>query len=173
MQKFKIFLLLIFSLFSIHYSLFTRAALAHCPLCVAGAAAGVTLTRWVGVDDAITGVWLAALLGAMAFWSESLIKKRELRPILRPFIYLAIFGLTIWSFYKFQLVIRMSQIFGLDKLTFGMITGGILFYLVDLLDDLLIRKTGKVFFPYQRIVVSLGSILVWSLVIYILLNFYI
>src|SRR3990172_9326605 len=100
MQKFKISFFLILSLFMLHYALFTPLALAHCPLCVAGAAAGITLTRWVGVDDAITGVWLAAFLGAMAFWSESLIRKRELRPVLRPFIYLAIFGLTIWSFYK-------------------------------------------------------------------------
>ena len=140
--------------------LMPKVVLAHCPLCVAGAAAGVTLTRWVGVDDSITGVWIAALLGAMSFWLSS-----RLKPIFKPFIYLAIFATTIWSFYQFQLVIRMSQIFGLDKLTFGMITGGILFYLVDMIKL-------KHFFNYQRITISFGSMAILSLAIYVLINYY-
>ncbi len=74
MPKFKISLFLIFSLFTLHYALFTPLALAHCPLCVAGAAAGVTLTRWVGVDDSITGVWLAAFLGAIDYGLNKLLE---------------------------------------------------------------------------------------------------
>jgi hypothetical protein len=42
---------------------------AHCPLCVAGAGVGLTLSRWIGIDDSITGLWLAAFLGAISFWS--------------------------------------------------------------------------------------------------------
>ena len=153
--------------------IFPVVTLAHCPLCVAGAGAGLTLTRWVGVDDSISGVWLAALLGATSFWSESLIKRRELRPKLRPLIFIGIFAATVWSFYKFNLVIRMSQILGLDKLIFGMVVGGVAFYLVDVIDDFIIKRKGKVFFPYQRIIVTLGSMLVLSLAVYILINYYI
>lgn len=171
--------LIAFLLMPSAYLLVPSAVSAHCPLCVAGAAAGITLTRWIGVDDSITGVWIAALLGATAFWLYSwLITKdfsfvKKYKQFLKPLIYLAVFVSTIWSFYKFQLVIRMSQIFGFDKLTFGMLTGGVLFYLVDILDDLTIKRKGKVFFPYQRIVVSLGSMLFLSIGIYILINFYI
>jgi hypothetical protein len=67
----------------------------------------------------------------------------------------------------------MAQIFGFDKLTFGMLAGGVLFYLVDAADDYLIKRNGRVFFPYQRIVVTLGSMTVLSLLIYILINFFI
>ena len=151
---------------SFAYLLLPRVAFGHCPLCVAGAAAGITLTRWVGVDDSITGVWIGALLGAISFWTYlALTKKREL-PWAKPLIYLVIFGLTIWSFYKFNLVIRMSQIMGLDKLPFGIISGGILFYVVDSVKI-------KHYFNYQKIVISLGSIAALSLVIYILINYYI
>ena len=143
------------------YLLMPRVVFAHCPLCVAGAAAGVTLTRWIGVDDSITGVWLAALLGAMSFWLSS-----RLKLVFRPFMYITVFALTIWSFYQFKLVIRMSQVFGMDKLTFGMITGGALFYLVDLIKI-------KHYFNCQRIVISLGSMVILSLAIYILINYYI
>jgi hypothetical protein len=153
--------------------IFVPIVSAHCPLCVAGAGAGLTLSRLLGIDDSITGVWLAALLGATSFWSETLIKNKELRPKLRPLIYIGIFGLTIWSFYKFNLVIRMSQLFGLDKLIFGMIVGGVAFYLIDAIDDYIIKRSGKVFFPYQRIIVTLGGMLILSLGVYILINYFI
>lgn len=178
-QKLYTFILSLFLLFAINYSLLTIPVQAHCPLCVAGAAVGVTLTRWVGIDDSITGVWIAALLGSMSFWFYSwLISKKislieKYRPILKPAIYVLIWSSTVWSFYRFQLIIRMSQIFGLDKLTFGMLTGAILFYLVDIGDNFLIKKAGKVFFPYQRVIISLGSMIILSLVIYILINFFI
>lgn len=156
-----------------------KAVLAHCPLCVAGAAVGITLTRWIGIDDSISGVWIAALLGSASFWFYSWLLGKQInqveehKKILKPLIYVLIFVVTVWSFYKFQLVIRMSQIFGLDKLTFGILTGGILFYLVDVGDSFLIKKAGKVYFPYQRIVFSLGSMAVLSFMIYILINFFV
>ena len=67
----------------------------------------------------------------------------------------------------------MVQIFGLDKLTFGMLAGGVVFYLADAVDDFIIKKKGKVFFPYQRIIVSLGSMVLTSLAIYILINYFV
>ena len=178
-MKLKILLVTLFSLFTVNFIVAPASVSAHCPLCVAGAAAGVTLTRWVGIDDSITGVWIATLLGSSSFWLYSwLISKKikqveKYKKILKPAIYILVFASTIWSFYKFQLVIRMTQIFGLDKLTFGMLAGAILFYLVDIGDNFLIKRAGKVYFPYQRVVFSLGSMVVLSLVIYILINFFI
>lgn len=145
---------------------------AHCPLCVAGAAVGLSLSRLVGVDDAVTGVWMAAFLGAMSLWTTNLIKVRAPLPFLKPLVYILIFGLTIWSFYKFNLIPRFSgEILGVHKLTFGMIIGGIVFYLTEVVDDLIIAANKKVFFPYQRVVVSLGSILVLSFAMFYLVNF--
>ena len=145
--------------------------LAHCPLCVAGAAAGITLTRWIGVDDSVTGVWMAALLGATSFWSSSWIQAKwgskinsKYRPFLKPTVYLLVFGLTLWSFYKFQLIIRMSQIMGLDKLTFGIVVGGLFFYLID---QIKIKR----YFPYQKMAISLGSMTILSLAVYVFINY--
>ena len=179
--------IVVIPLFILLNSLFTRETLAHCPLCVAGAAAGVTLTRWIGVDDSITGVWIGALLGSASFWTYSAVLRRlpllssfrrnrvlkYTENVLKPIIYLLVFALTIWSFYKFQLVIRMSQIMGLDKLTFGILTGGVVFYLVDIANKYLVKKDGRVFFPYQRMALSLGSVVFLSVSIYILINYYI
>lgn len=178
-MKFKIFLLVLFSLFAINFVAVPSSVSAHCPLCVAGAVVGVTLTRWIGIDDSITGIWIGALLGSMSFWFYAWLIRKKIKEIekykiiLKPLIYTLIFTSTLWSFYKFQLIIRMTQIFGFDKLTFGMLAGSLLFYLVDIGDNFLIKRAGKVYFPYQRIVFSLGSMVILSLVIYILINFFI
>ncbi len=171
-MKYLLSLLLI----PVFYLLTAANALAHCPLCVAGAAGGITLARLFGIDDSITGVWIGALIGATSFWSEKFIYKRFKvlpLPILRQLLYFVYFALTIASFYQFNLVVKMGDIFGIHKLIFGMIAGGIVFYLVDLVDDFVIRNNSKVFFPYQRVVVSLGSMVILSIGIYILINYYI
>lgn len=178
-NKIFVFVISLVSLFALGYSLFAGEANAHCPLCTAGAGFGLSLSRILGVDDSITGVWLAAFLGAISFWSANSIKKRKQIPfieyrIIEPALYVLIFAASLWSFYKFNLIdIHAGQIFGLDKLTFGMILGGIVFYLVDKIDNLIIKKAGKVLFPYQRLIVSLGTILVLSLAVYILINYYV
>lgn len=151
-------------------------AFAHCPLCVAGAAAGITLTRWVGVDDSITGIWIGGLLGAIAFWlSNSLGQRNKIffNCFVGLLVYILIFASTLWSFYVFKLIIRMDSIFGFDKLTFGMILGSVVFYLVDILNIFIKKKNGKRLFPYQSMVFSLGSMVMASIAVYILINYFI
>ena len=187
-SKLKIFWLFLLSLLTVNFSLLTPSVSAHCPLCVGGAAVGLSVARYFGIDDSIAGVWMAALLGAVSFWSERpiavKITKKSVKKYLRPILYLAIFGLTIWTFYafnnyaveklKFYLINEHAgKILGLPKLIFGLVSGGILFYLVDFLDDTLIKRNGKVYFPYQRVIVSLGATLILSLALYIVVNYYI
>jgi len=151
-------------------------ALAHCPLCAAGAGAGITLSRLLGIDDSITGVWVGAFLGAISFWTQISLGQRKkvfLRPFVGFFLYVLVFVSTLWSFYKFNVVVKHGDIFGIHKLTFGIVLGGGVFYLVDKLNKYLVKPNGKGFFPYQRMVVSLGSMVVLSIFVFILINYYI
>lgn len=151
---------------------FAKAVLAHCPLCVAGAGAGLSLSRVLGIDDSITGVWLAAFLGATSFWINNSIKRKVI-PFQEPLIYLVILVTTTISFYKFGLINEHNGlIFSLPKLTFGILVGGTVFYAVDKLNSL-IRKARGSLFPYQSIVFSLGAMLLLSVAIYFLINFFI
>ncbi len=146
---------------------------AHCPLCVVGAGAGLSLSRVLGIDDSITGVWMAAFLGAMSFWISNSIKKKYI-PFQGLLIYITIFVTTIISFYRFGLINEHNGLIGnLPKLTFGMLVGGVAFYLVDKGNAQIKKAKGKVLFPYQPIAFSLGAILLLSLGIYILINYYI
>jgi hypothetical protein len=150
---------------------FPGTALAHCPLCVVGAGAGLSISRFLGIDDAITGVWIAALLGASSLWMARLIKK-EYIPQQEVIIYITTFALTLWSFYAFNLADgHMGTLFGVTKITFGIIVGGVVFYLIEVLNALIKKIKGKVLFPYQPIVFSLGAMVILSLLIHVLVNY--
>jgi len=153
--------------------LIARPVYAHCPLCVAGAGAGLSLSRVLGIDDSITGVWMAAFLGAMSFWVDNSIKKTYI-PLQKLVIYVAIFVTTVFSFYKFGLINEHNGlVYNLPKLTFGIITGGVLLFLVDKTNEAIKQKNGKVLFPYQSIVFMMGSMIILSIGIYILINYFI
>ena len=152
---------------------FAKPALAHCPLCIAGAGAGLTLSRFLGIDDSITGVWIAAFLGATALWIANSIKKKYIF-LQDTIIYVAVIASTIWSFYKFNLVNNHAGlIVGIPKVTFGILSGAIVFYLVDFLNNLIKKVKGRVLFPYQPIVFSLSAMLILSLAVFIFINYFI
>ena len=170
-KKTKMFSVLFFLL--TYFYLLPREALAHCPLCTAGAVAGLFLSRWLGIDDSITGVWMAAFLAASSLWAANSLKKKYI-PGQNTLIYLAVFASTIWSFYAFKLVSEHAGlIMGIPKLIFGMWAGGILFYFVDILNLAIKKVRGKSLFPYQSIVFSLDSMLFLSLALFIFINYYI
>ena len=41
--------------------LFAKKALAVCPICTVAAATGIGFSRWLGIDDTITGLWIGGL----------------------------------------------------------------------------------------------------------------
>lgn len=152
---------------------FAPSAYAHCPLCVAGAGVGLAVSRYLGIDDSISGIWIAAFLGATALWTSGYIKKKYL-PLQDALIYLSFFALTIWSFYKFNLVtIHAGIIMGVPKVIFGMIFGGVLFYIVEVINQLIRQIKGRVLFPYQPVVFSLSTMFLASVADYIFINYYI
>lgn len=172
-----------FFLFSFLRLIFPVSASAHCPLCVAGAGVGLSVARFLGIDDSISGIWLGAFLAAISFWMDASISKKLKHFLVRPLTYIAMFTVTIWSIYafndistnnlKFFLINKHSGlILGMDKLIFGMVTGGVVFYLVDIINGLIIKKNGKVLFPFQRLLTSLGSMVILSMVVYVLINYF-
>jgi len=45
-------------------------ALAVCPVCSIAVAGGVGLSRWLGIDDTISGIWIGGLIISLAIWCE-------------------------------------------------------------------------------------------------------
>ena len=50
---------------------------AVCPVCTVAVAAGLGISRWIGIDDAVTGVWVGGLILSSGLWMADWIKKRS------------------------------------------------------------------------------------------------
>jgi len=144
-------------------------ASAVCPVCTIAVGAGIGLSRWLGVDDGITGIWVGGLIISLIIWFLTWLDKKNIHFKLRNFvIYLVFYFFFIASFYGMGLMGHpLNRLCGMDKLLFGIILGGLVFLISVGLNNLLKKKNhGKVFFPYQKVVIPVVLLLIASLVYY-------
>ena len=56
---------------------FNANAQAVCPICVVAIGAGLGLSRWLGVDDLVSSVWIGAFLLTLVIWTIHWLKKKN------------------------------------------------------------------------------------------------
>lgn len=150
----------------------TSTAKAICPICVVAVGAGLGLSRWLGVDDVVSSVWIGALLVSTILWTLIEMKKRGWSfPFDAVVISLAYYLLTFIPLYYSGIVGHpLNKIFGIDKIVFGTAVGTLIFLLSYFLHIYLKKKNnGKSFFPFQKVVIPLVVLILTSLFLYLLL----
>ena len=149
------------------------AVKAICPVCVVAIGAGVGLCRWLGVDDIISGLWIGALIVAMIMWTLIWLGKKnwQFKHSL-IIISVAYYLLIIWPLYSMHIMGHpLNRVFGMDKLLFGIILGSILFLLCHWLNLFLKKKNqGKVYFPFQKVVIPLLLLMLVSVVLHFVIG---
>ena len=162
-------ILLFFSFLILGIVLANSALAQVCPVCVVAIGAGLGLSRWLGIDDVVSSVWIGAFLVAIISWTLSYMKKKKW-----DFqddgivITLAYILLTYIPLYYAGIVGHpLNKIWGLDKIIVGSTIGAIVLFLGHWLNIYLKEKNdGKVFFPYQRVAVPVAALLVTSLILW-------
>jgi len=139
-----------------------------CPVCTIAVTAGVGLSRWLGVDDLISGLWvgglLVSLIGLTFLWLNKKGLKNNLLRLLVVFLY---YFLTIGSLYWTKLIgAPCNHIWGLDRIVWGTIIGSAVF-LISYFFHLWLKKKNnqKVYFPFQKVVIPVIFLLAASFVI--------
>lgn len=146
-------------------------ASAVCPLCVVAVGAGLGLSRWLGIDDAISSFWIGALLASIAAWTIIWFDKKGWNFKFKKTIVFAIYyGLTIWPLYAFNIAGHpLNTIFGMDKIIFGIVLGTLVFFFSVWLNHFIKSKNeGKQHFNYQKVVLPLVVLTIVSLILYFL-----
>jgi len=135
-----------------------------CPLCVVATAVGLSVARYYGVDDSVTGLWLGALAVSTAMWINIIVKNRmhkaKVKPI--PFqniiVFVAVVVATIVPFYYagfFNGMPNMSDtLFGVNRLVIGTVIGGFITLISPSVSNFIKRRRNAVF-PYQTILLTL------------------
>lgn len=150
-------------------SLFAGLAKAVCPVCVVAVGAGLGLSRWFGIDDTISSLWIGALLVSLSVWTVVWLRKNNWGFKYDNFaVPAAYYILTLVPLFYYGIAGHPDNIiFGIDKILFGVIAGSIIFLLgVWLHNFLKAKNNGKQFFAYQKVVIPVLILLTTSLILY-------
>ncbi|MEM5811853.1 MAG: hypothetical protein QXG91_03910 [Candidatus Aenigmatarchaeota archaeon] len=143
-----------------------------CPVCTIGVAAGIGLSRYLGVDDLISGIWIGALLIYLTLWTSLWLNKKNISKIMSFLISfivwyaLVLIPLKIYNFIGQPL----NKIYGIDKLLIGIVIGSIFLPAGIILSEFIKKKNNnRTLFPFQKVVIPISVLVVISLIIYLLL----
>jgi len=140
-----------------------------CPMCVATTGAGVGLFRWLGVDDTIIGLWVGGFIISASTWFNNYLTKRGKKIKLQlPIITAGFYFSTIILAYWFGFFINPdNKILGVNKLLLGIIVGSLVLISAFYLDQFMRNKNnGRVIISYQRIVIPISLLFIFSLIFY-------
>lgn len=169
MAKEKSFKFLFYFLFFTVFSI--KEASAVCPVCTVAVAGGLGISRWLGIDDFISGLWIGGLALSITIWCWNYLKKKNKLSMFTGFLaLLAVYAMTIYPLYLYNLVgIAGNTIWGIDKVISGVFSGTIIFWLGVFFHSVLKKKNkGKVYFPFQKVAVPFSFLLLASIAYYAL-----
>lgn len=147
---------------------------AVCPVCTIAVGAGLGLSRFLGIDDTISGLWVGGLILSSTFWLVDWLKKRGVKIKTLPLTILTaviFYTLTLIPLWQTQIIGHpFNTIFGIDKLLFGTVVGSVLFLAAVRTDKIVRRLRGKQLFVYQKVIFPFLSLISASLIFYLIIK---
>ncbi len=165
MTKAKIFIL---AVTFIELSLTAKAG-AVCPVCTVAVTTGVGLSRWLGVDDTITGLWIGGVIVSLIIWTASWMEAHNIRFKGRGLITAISYYLLVCLPLYFAGIIGdpHNTLWGADKLALGIVVGSLGFYAgAWSYEWLKKRNKGRAYFPFQKVIMPLIPLILLSPVFY-------
>ena len=171
-MKNKIILLSLFSLFLLF--IVTPSVHAHCPICTAAVGVAAVSAKYLGLDTSIIGLFIGAFAVVTGMFIGLKIKKYFKFQL--PLIVLASFLLTvipILTTVKGDIIFLPMLLFGssgsifnkiyfVDKMLIGSTIGAIVSLLGYWLHNYIKKIKGRVLFPYQGVVLTVGLLIIAS-----------
>lgn len=144
-------------------------ALAVCPVCTVAVSTGVGVSRWLGVDDTVTGLWAGGVIVSFILWTVRWTEQQNIRFPGK--------SLAITVFYYLLLFVPLqyagilghpgNMLFGIDKFALGTAAGSCAFYAGAWGNERLKEKNkGRAYFPFQKVVMPVAPLIFLSIVFY-------
>jgi len=146
-----------------------------CPVCTVAVATGLGISRALGIDDTISGLWIGALILSSVIWMIFWLDKKKIHYLFRKIsVFVIFYGIVIWPLYHWNYIgLQGNELFGIDKILFGIILGTIIFTLAIFANKYLRRNNnGKVLIRYQKVLIPLVFLIIASIITYLLLKIY-
>lgn len=151
----------------------TYKALAVCPVCTVAVGAGIGLSRWLGIDDAITGLWLGGFLLSISLWTIDWLNRKNIRFFMkRAVVILAYYAFAIIPLYYAKILtdpVAFVCSCANDKLLVGIIEGTAVFYFATTFYEYVkARNGGRAHFPFEKIAFPVISLVIFTILFYLL-----
>ena len=154
----------------LYFLLSAKSVLAFCPVCTVAAAAAVGLSRWIGVDDTISGLWIGGLTVSAIAWTINWLRRKNISKWwLNIIISLIYYAMIMIPFYKADIISfhPSNMLWGVDKLVLGLILGSLFFLSGHSLYLMAKEKNGgHAHFPFEKIVFPVTTLFIFSIVFY-------
>ena len=173
-RKLCLYLSSTYILYTVFHILVPPLVEAVCPVCTVAVGAGLGLSRALGIDDAVTSVWIGGLILSMSFWLIDWIGKKRKSPLSTNYQLLTtvvIYLLTLVPLYYGKYIGRVNNsIFGVDKILFGTFWGSLAFTVGKWADGKVREKYGKQLFVYQKVVFPVAGLIITSVILHFLVS---
>ncbi len=155
---------------TLYFLLSASKARAICGVCTGAAVAGVGLTRWLGIDDLVSGLWVGGALASVTGWTINWLNKKEIRFYGRKILVaLLYYGFVVIPFYYYDIATHPRNKYihetyiGIDKLILSIFIGTIFFVIANKTYEYLKAKNGgHGHFPFEKVVFPIGTLLILS-----------
>jgi len=158
----------------ISFFLLPASALAVCPVCTVAVGAGLGVSRALGIDDAVTSVWIGGLILSMSFWLIDWVGKRRKKSLNTNYqllIAVLMYALTLLPLHFSHFIGRpYNTLFGVDKILFGSTVGSAVFMLAVWADKKVRQVKGKQLFIYQKVVFPTSALLTASVILEVIIR---
>jgi hypothetical protein len=168
-------IILIIALFFSYPLLILQTAYAICPVCTIAVGAGLGISRYLGIDDLITSLWIGGLMVSTIFWIIDWLGKRNKKGnLVNIFTIIITYALVLVPLYISGLIGNPYNTYlGYDKVLFGTIVGSIAFTLgAQLHFYIKLRNENKALIPFQKVIIPIGALWLISLIYYLVLYYF-
>jgi hypothetical protein len=146
---------------------------AVCPVCTVAVGAGLGVSRWIGIDDSVTGVWVGGLVLSSGLWLADWMRRRGWRLPYAEAVSIGLFFLFVIPplYWADTIGIPGNILWGIDKVLLGTMAGSLVFLLGVVVDKWLRTiNEGKVFVYYQKVIIPLFLLSLTSYFFYLITN---
>ncbi|MBU0744336.1 MAG: hypothetical protein KKE11_03090 [Gammaproteobacteria bacterium] len=147
------------------------AVFAVCPICTFTVGAGIGLSQYFGIDDAITGLWVGGCIVSFIILTKNWMEKKNIRFYgYRTIVVIGYYGSILIPLYLSGFVgHELNQLWGFDKILLGIFVGSLAFWIGALsYEQLKKNNNNHAYFPFQKVIMPIFPLVILSMVFYIL-----
>lgn len=167
------FFIFLFNVFMFCFLSNSYANPLACPVCAVAIAGGLGISRTLGVDDSIIGIWLGAILLALSQWTAYFFEKKNIKNIfIRILCYVGWYSMIIPLYLgnSPKIIFNLNKIVGIDSFLLSIIVGSLTLFLSIKTYRIMKEKNGKPHFPYEKVVFPVVSLFVMSFIFYLIIK---